>query len=96
MEITTLYVASGLLGGLLLLVVLALTQRVRDWPFPVRTTVFDVHRDPDVAERATSRGPSGAAEGEAEAEPVEREDHSLWGRMKRGLYTYQKRPKKVR
>lgn len=96
MELSTLYIVSGFAGGLGLLVVLYLIGRVRSWPYPVRTTEFKIERREGVAERAAERGPSGAEEGDVEAEAVEREDLSLWERMKLELYTYQKRPKKVR
>lgn len=96
MAMSTLYIVSGVVGGLGLLVVLYLIQHVRSWPYPVRTTEFDIERREGVAERAAERGPSGAEAGDVEAEAVDRGDQSLWDRAKLGLYTYQKRPKKVR
>lgn len=96
MAMSTLYIVSGLAGGLGLLAVLSLIGRVRSWPFPVRTTEFEIVRREGVAERAAKRGPSGAEEGAVEAEAVERGDLSLWERIKLELYPYQKRPEKVR
>lgn len=95
MEASTLYLVMSVVGGLGLFAVYLLLRRVRYWPFPVRTTEFHIERDAAVSERAAARGPSGE-EGEVEAEAVDRSEESLWGRVKRGLYTYQKRPEKVR
>jgi len=96
MDVETLYLVMSVAGGLGLFVVWALMRRVRYWPFPVRTTEFHIEREPGVAERAAARGPSGDEDGDVEADAVDRGSQSLWDRVKLGLYTYQKRPKKVR
>ena len=96
MEVSTVYIAMGLIGGVGLLAVWYVAQHVRSWPFPVRRLEFDLQRDPAVTKRSEERGPSGEEDGDVEAEAVEREDLSLWDRTKLALYTYQKRPGKLR
>ncbi|MFB6134927.1 MAG: hypothetical protein ABEJ55_08060 [Halanaeroarchaeum sp.] len=96
MEVNAVYFGSAVIGGLLLLLAWVLIKQIRPWPFPVRTTEFHIERREGVRERVEKRGPSGEEEGSAAAEPVERGEQSLWDRLKRTLYTYEKRPRKVR
>ncbi|MFB6132550.1 MAG: hypothetical protein ABEJ44_04000 [Halanaeroarchaeum sp.] len=90
------YLVTSVVGGLGLFAVWYLITRVRDWPYPVRTTEFHIERDPEVAKRAADRGPSGEANGDTAAEAVDRGEQSLWDRLKLRLYTYPERPKKVK
>lgn len=96
MEVSAVYIVMSVVGGLGLFAGWYLMTRVREWPYPVRSTEFDIERDPEVAKRAAERGPSGEENGDVEAEAVDRGEQSLWDRVKLGLYTYPERPKKVK
>lgn len=88
------FIALSMLGGLTLIMVLLIVARIRPWHYPVRYTEFEFPGRERVTELA-SRGPSGEDEAEFEQEEAE-EPQGLWERMKMGLYTYPKRPSKMR
>ena len=96
MDVNMLFVVASVVGGVGLFLVWFLMGAMRDWSFPARTTEFHIERDPAASERAAELGPSGQAEIETEAEAVDRGEKTLWDRLKLELYTYQKRPKKVK
>lgn len=94
MVVNTAFLAMWVVGAIVVLLVMFLVARARPWYYPVREVSFDF----GVRERTTqllSRGPSGKEEGDVEAEETEG-PKTLWERMKNNLYTYPKRPSKVR
>jgi hypothetical protein len=90
MAINSTFIALSIFAGLTLLLVLLLVSRVRPWHYPVRYVNFDYGVRERAAELA-SRGPSGGEAEEFETEES-KEPEGWWERVKRGLYTYPKRP----
>ncbi|MFB6095092.1 MAG: hypothetical protein ABEJ71_01395 [Halodesulfurarchaeum sp.] len=94
MAVNVAFLTLSVFGAVLLLVVLFIVTRVRPWHYPVRYTDFD-YGVREKAKKLASRGPSGDPDEDIEAEGTEQPE-GLWERLKRGLYTYPKRPSKVR
>lgn len=94
MAINPTFFGLSIVGALVVFLVLFIIARARPWHYPVREVDFDFGVRERTAE-LLDRGPSGEKEGDVEAEETDGPS-SLWERVKMGLYTYPKRPSKVR
>ncbi|MFB6081355.1 MAG: hypothetical protein ABEJ67_00905 [Halanaeroarchaeum sp.] len=73
MQVSSVYLAMSVIGGLGLFVVWLLIRGVRQWSFPVRRRSFDFVTPTDAIQDLAERGPSGKVDGEITDEAAEAE-----------------------